>query len=186
MHPIINPMKLILILIADIIFAINLHAQKYSTKTGQVSFYSKAPLEDIKADNRQGSFVLDASTGEVAAVVLIKSFEFRNSLMQEHFNDNYMESDKYPKSTFIGKISNIQDVKFDKEGTYDVKVSGQLTIHGVTKEITEIGKISVKGDVVMIESVFLVTLADFGIKNDKVKNIAERIEVTVNAELKKK
>ncbi len=179
-------MKQFLILIAGVLFALNLHAQKYSTKTGHVSFYSKAPLEDIKADNRQGSFILDASTGEVAAVILIKSFEFKNALMQEHFNDNYMESEKYPKSTFIGKVANIQDVKFDKNGTYDVKVSGQLTIHGVTKEITETGKVAVKGDAVIIESAFFVALADFGIKNDKVKNIAERIEVTVNAELKKK
>lgn len=179
-------MKQFLILYAGFFLALNLHAQKYITKTGQVSFYSKAPLEDIKADNRQGSFILDASTGEVAVVVLIKSFEFKNSLMQEHFNDNYLESEKFPKSTFTGKITNIQEVQFDKNGTYNVKVSGQLTIHGVTKDISEAGKLSVKGDTVIIESTFFVALADFGIKNDRVKNIAERIEVTVNAELKKK
>ncbi len=179
-------MKQFLILFIGVFFALNLHAQKYVTKTAQVSFYSKAPLEDIKADNRQGSFILDATTGEVAAVVLIKSFEFKNSLMQEHFNDNYMESEKFPKSTFTGKITNIQEVQFDKNGTYDLKVSGQLTIHGITKEIAEAGKLSVKGDVVIIESTFFVALADFGIKNDRVKNIAERIEVTINAELKKK
>lgn len=178
-------MKKILIL-CNVVLALNLQAQKYATKTGQVSFYSKAPLEDIKADNRQASFILDASTGEVAAVVLIKSFEFKNSLMQEHFNDNYMESEKFPKSTFTGKIANIQDVRFDKNGTYDVKVSGQLTIHGVSKDINESGKLSVRGDAVIIETTFFVALADFGIKNDRVKNIAERIEVTVNAELKKK
>lgn len=179
-------MKQFLIICTGVFLALSLHAQKYVTKTGQVSFYSKAPLEDIKADNRQGSFILDAAKGEVAAVVLIKSFEFKNSLMQEHFNDNYMESEKFPKSTFTGKITNIQEVQFDKNGTYDVKVSGQLTIHGVTKEIAEPGKLSVKGDAVIIESTFFVALADFGIKNDRVKNIAERIEVTVNAELKKK
>lgn len=179
-------MKQFLIVCSGVFLTLNLSAQKYVTKTGQVSFYSKAPLEDIKADNRQGSFILDAATGEVAAVVLIKSFEFKNSLMQEHFNDNYLESEKFPKSTFTGKITNIQEVQFDKNGTYDVKVSGQLTIHGVTKEIAEAGKLSVKGGTVIIESTFFVALADFGIKNDRVKNIAERIEVTVNAELKKK
>lgn len=179
-------MKYFLIQVVVVFLALNLHAQKYSTKTGQVSFYSKTPLEDIKADTRQGSFILDAATGDVAAVILIKSFEFKNSLMQEHFNDNYLESEKFPKSTFTGKVTNIQDVKFDKNGTYDVKVSGQITIHGVTKDITETGKVTLKGDALIIESVFFVALADFGIKNDKIKNIAERIEVTVNAELKKK
>jgi hypothetical protein len=159
--------------------------QKYKTTTGSIGFFSKATLEDIKADNNQVTGLLDASNGNLAFIVLIKSFEFSNSLMQTHFNDNYMQSDSYPKSTFDGKITNNADVKYGTNGTYNVTVSGKLTIHGVTKEVTSSGTATVNGTNVTLKSSFKVKLEDYGIKNDKIKNIASEIEVNVNTVLAK-
>jgi hypothetical protein len=92
------------------------NAQKFMTKNGYIGFYSHTPVEDIKADNNQVASVLDVSTGEIAFQVLIKSFQFEKALMQEHFNENYLESDKFPRSTFSGKITNISEVNFSKTG----------------------------------------------------------------------
>lgn len=159
--------------------------QKYKTTTGSIGFYSKATLEDIEAKNNQVTGLLDASNGNLAYIVIIKSFEFDKSLMQTHFNDNYMQSDTYPKSTFDGKITNNQDVKYGTNGTYNVSVSGKLTIHGVTKDVTATGTVAVNGSTVTLKSSFKVKLEDYGIKNDKIKNIASEIEVNVNTALTK-
>src|SRR5688500_15365572 len=110
--------------------------QVLTTRTGHISFYSSAKLEDIEAHNYQVSSSLNTETGDMAYVVMIKSFQFKKALMQEHFNENYMESDKYPKSTFKGKITDLSKVNFNKDGTYNVKVQGDLFIHGVTKNVT--------------------------------------------------
>lgn len=160
--------------------------QKYNTKVGSVSFHSKATLEDIEAKNNQVSAGIDASTGDMAFVVLIKSFEFDKALMQTHFNDNYMESDKYDKSTFSGKITNNADVKYTVNGSYNVSVTGKLMIHGVTKDVTATGAIAVSGSTLTLTSSFRIKLEDYGIKNDKVKNISSDIEVKVNTSLAKK
>jgi YceI-like domain len=159
--------------------------QKYKTTTGSISFHSKATLEDIEAKNNQVTSLLDASNGNLAFIVIVKSFEFDKSLMQTHFNDNYMQSDTYPKSTFDGKITNNSDVKYGTNGTYEVTVSGKLTMHGVTKEVTAGGSVVVSGTNVTLKSSFKVKLEDYGIKNDKVKNIASDIEVNVNTTLVK-
>lgn len=159
--------------------------QKYKTTTGSVSFYSKASLEDIEAKNNQATALLDASNGNLAFIVIIKSFEFDKALMQTHFNDNYMQSDTYPKSTFEGKITNHADVNYAKTGTYNVSVTGKLTIHGVTKEVTTIGTAAVSGTNVTFKSSFKVKLEDYKINNDKVKNIASEIEVNLSAVLAK-
>src|SRR4030042_6695880 len=102
----------LIILFLTLFFAAN--AQKYMTKNGYIGFFSHTPLEDIKADNNQVASVLDISTGEIVFQVLIKSFHFEKTLMEEHFNENYMESDKFPKSTFTGKIINLSSVDFSK------------------------------------------------------------------------
>ena len=159
--------------------------QKYKTTTGSVNFYSKAALEDIEAKNNQATALLDASNGNLAFIVVIRSFEFDKSLMQTHFNDNYMQSDSYPKSTFDGKITNNADVNYGKNGDYNVTVTGKLTIHGVTKEVTATGTLTVSGTNVTVKSSFKVKLEDYGIKNDKIKNIASDIEVNVNSTLAK-
>lgn len=163
-----------------------MYAQTYSTQTGSIHFYSKAKLEDIEAETKQATSLLDASTGEIAFIVLIKSFEFDKALMQEHFNENYMHSDKFPKSTFSGKITNISAVNFAKNGTYTVEVEGKLTIHGVTKDVKEKGELTVDGNNIKINSRFTITLADYDIKNDKIQNISDKIDISVNAVLAKK
>ena len=109
------------------------------TKNGYIGFFSHTPMEDIKGDNNQVAGVLDISTGEMVFQALIKSFHFDRALMEEHFNENYMESDKFPKSSFKGKITNLSSVNFSKNGIYDVTVEGDLTIHDVTNKISTKG-----------------------------------------------
>src|ERR1039458_3627063 len=118
----------------------------YLTHTGHVWFYSHTPMEDIEGHNYQVGANLNSSTGDMAFSMLIKGFEFRRALMQEHFNENYMESDKYPKSTFKGKISNFSSINFDKNGTYKATVTGDLMMHGITKDISAAGTITVTSD----------------------------------------
>jgi polyisoprenoid-binding protein YceI len=113
------------------------------TRNGYISFYSQTPLETIKAENNQVVGALDVSSGEMVFQALIKSFHFDRALMEEHFNENYMESDKIPKATFKGKITNLSSIDFTKNGTYDATVEGELTIHGVTKNISSKGSIEV-------------------------------------------
>jgi len=129
---------------------------------------------------------LDVATGKMEFAVLIKAFQFEKALMQEHFNENYLESDKYPKSTFKGEITNIKSVDFSKDGEYEVNVKGELTIHGETKAIEAPGKIIVKNGNVTANSSFEVAVADFNISVPAVvrDNIAKivRIDVSVNYE----
>ena len=136
-------MKHIAILFFLMIAGYPANAQKYMTKNGFIGFYSKTSMEEIKADNNQVAGVLDTGTGEMVFQVLIKSFHFERALMEEHFNENYMESEKYPKSTFKGKITNLPSVSFSKNGTYDVTVDGDLTIHNVTNKVSMKGTIEV-------------------------------------------
>ncbi len=180
--------KIIALLFIGIISLSSANAQKYMTKTGHIKFYSETPIETIEADNNQVNAALDSQTGDFVFKVLIKSFQFEKALMQEHFNENYMESDKFPNSTFQGKVTNLSDVNFAKEGSYDVTIEGDLTIHGVTKKISEKGTFTVKaGDKIEGKSKFNVKPADYDIKipGAVVKNIAETLEVTVNIELAK-
>lgn len=164
------------------------NAQKYVTKNGFIRFYSEAPMENIQADNRQVNAALDVATGEFVFKVLMKSFEFEKALMQEHFNENYVESDKFPNGTFVGKVTNIGEIDFLKEGTYEALVEGDLTIHGVTNKVSEKGTFTVMpGGKVQGKSKFFVKVADYQIKipSTVVNNIAESIEVTVDLELSK-
>jgi hypothetical protein len=159
------------------------HAQgKYFTRNGYIKFYSHAPLEDIEAHNRQVTSFLDTETGEFAFSVLMKSFQFEKALMQEHFNENYVESDKYPKSTFKGKIVNPEEVDLTKDGVYNVKVDGDLTIHGVTNKVSHDGTIEVKSGKITAKSKFPVAVADYNISIPAVvrDNIAKEVEVTVD------
>lgn len=157
-------------------------AQKYYTKNGNISFFSKTSVEDIKADNNQVMSVLNTQNGELQFSVLIKSFHFEKALMEEHFNENYLESAKYPKSTFKGTIADIAKVNFAADGTYPVSVSGDLTMHGVTKKVTTAGKIIVKAGKITGNAVFSVALADYKIEVPKLveNNISKTIQVTVN------
>lgn len=154
---------------------------RFFTKTGHIDFYSHTSVEDIKAANDQVTSFLDINTGEMVFSVLNRSFQFPKPLMQEHFNENYMESEKFPKSGFEGKITNLKAVDFAKPGKYPVKVSGKLTIHGVTKDIESPGDLTVDKDKVMGDAVFSINPEDYGIKIPAVvrQNIAEAFKITV-------
>ena len=176
---------LVNIVAAFLMFGNIAQAQKFMTKNGNISFFSSMPMENIEAHNKQVNSAIDSKTGDFVVKVLIKSFEFEKALMQEHFNENYMESDKFPNATLSGKIKNIADVDFAKDGSYPADVEGKLTIHGVTKDVTEKGTITVKGGKVNAVSTFNVTLADYGIEipNTVVNNISKTIQVKVDLNL---
>ncbi len=166
----------------------NLFAQKYMTRTAKVTFFSATPMENIEAFNNEAAAVLDSKTGDFVVQLPIKSFKFEKALMQEHFNENYMESDKYPKAEYKGKITNLSAVNFAKDGTYPVTTSGKLTMHGVTKDVNIPATIIVKGGDATMSSKFKVAPADYKIAIPKLVEgkIAKEIEVTVNGILNKK
>lgn len=157
------------------------YTQAYVTKNGMIRFYSEAPVEKIEAVNRQVNTALLVPTGDFVFKVLIKSFNFEKALMQEHFNENYLESDKYPEATFLGKITNIKDINFTKEGTYPSTVEGKLTIHGQTQLVKQNGTIEIKNGAVTARTKFNILLSDYHISvpNTLVNNISKSIEVTV-------
>jgi polyisoprenoid-binding protein YceI len=140
-------------------------AQRIFSRNANVSFdaTSNKSLEEVDAKTNTGTIVIDAGTGAVEAAVLMKSFQFKKALMQEHFNENYVESSKYPKATFKGKITDASKVSFATDGTYKVLVAGNLTMHGVTKQVSAPATITVKGGKVSAQTDFTVALADYGI-----------------------
>jgi len=161
----------LLVLFLTIVLAAN--AQKYMTKNGYIGFFSHTPMEDIKGDNNQVVGAIDISTGELVFQALIKSFHFDRALMEEHFNENYMESDKFPKSVFKGKITNLASVDFTKPGTYEVTVEGDLTIHDVTNKISTKGTIEVVSGGINANSKFKIVPEDYkivipGVVRDKI------------------
>ena len=176
-----------LILAFIFLTALSAGAQKFITKTGYIKFYSDAPLEKIAAHNRQVNCALDATTGDFIFRVLMKSFEFEKALMQEHFNENYVESDKYPNATFLGKITNIKDINLTKDGTYDANVEGKLTIHGVTNNVKEMGTFEVKQGKLVGKAKFNIVVADYKITITGTvgSNISKTVEVTVDVSLDK-
>jgi hypothetical protein len=138
-------------------------AQKFFTKTGRIDFNATAPSspEKIEAVNKTVTCVLDAASGNIQFAVLIKGFTFERALMQEHFNENYLESDKFPKAEFKGTITNNSTVNYAKDGDYTVTVKGKLTLHGETRDVESPGKISVKGGKVAATASFSAVLGDY-------------------------
>jgi polyisoprenoid-binding protein YceI len=153
-------------------------AQKYITEKSYTSFFSHAAIEDIKADNKKAAGIFNTATNDIVFSIPINEFQFAKSLMQEHFNEKYMESDKYPKSTFQGKIS---DFNLSTDGEQKVKASGNLTIHGVTNKIEVPGTIEKQGDNLVMKSKFIVRLKDYKIAIPQLlwQNIAEEVEVAL-------
>jgi polyisoprenoid-binding protein YceI len=137
-----------------------LSAQKFFTKAGLVRFESKTSLENIEAVNRSVTAVLDQSSGALQFSLNIRGFEFQKALMQEHFNENYMESDKFPKADFKGTIVQMPTTP----GSYDVTAKGKLTIHGVTKDVSIPGKLIIEGENIKLKSAFPVSPADYNIE----------------------
>src|ERR1700761_6744586 len=152
-------MKILSILFFAILASISVRAQDiYGTDDGKISFYSKTPVQDINPVSKQLAGAMNAKTKKVFFKVPMRSFVFQNSLMQEHFNENYVESDKYPNATFNGEIQGNDDLT--KDGTYKVTVKGKLNIHNVDQERTIEGTITVKGGQITIHSEFMVKVAD--------------------------
>ena len=152
---------------------------RYFTKSGAINFFSKAPLEDITADNNQVLSIIDASNAKMAISILMKSFLFDKALMQEHFNENYVESDKYPKATFKGEILDFNTLS---ENPKDFKVKGALNIHGVSKDIIVVATMNKVNNTITAVGNFIINLEDFEVEIPAVvaKNIAKNIKVTFN------
>ncbi len=150
-------------------------------KASRISFFSEAPLENISAVTEKASSALDTGRYEMAFKVAINTFEFKKRLMQEHFNENYMESNRFPHATFNGKIN--EPIDWHRDGTYPVSVVGMLDIHGVEKRYVIPATITVKGASVAATAKFNVRVADHDVKIPRIviKNIAEVVEVTVSA-----
>jgi len=160
-----------------------LNAQtRYMDRAGKASFFSKAPLENIEAHNDQVLSLLDVEKGEVAVSMLMKGFQFEKALMQEHFNEKYIESDKFPKATFKGKIKDISKLDLTKDGNYVVDVVGEVTIHGETQPLETKVDFTVKGGQVNANSTFKLRVKDFKITIPTlvIKNIAEEVEVKIS------
>ena len=134
----------------------------YLTNKGETTFFSETPVEDISAVNKNSVSIINTATGDVAVQMVMKQFDFPNKLMQEHFNENYMDSDKYPKAVFKGKL--VEKIDYTKNGTYDVSATGDLTIHGVTKPRTLKGKLTVAEGTISINAEFDVALVDHNIE----------------------
>ncbi len=155
----------------------------YMTKTGKISFYSRAKSpEKVEADNNEVSSIMNIQTGDFVFQLLVKSFHFEKALMEEHFNENYVESGKFPKSSFKGKISNLTAINFTKDGAYPVTVQGDLTMHGVTNKVSSTGSITVKGGKISAFSKFSIKLKDYKVSVPSLvaDKISEEIDVTVD------
>ena len=154
---------------------------RFIDRAGEAHFFSASPIENIEAFNKQALSVLDMQTGEILAVVLMKSFEFEKSLMQEHFNENYVESDKYPKATFKGKILNLKEVDFTKDGTYVLQVDGEMSLHGVTRSVNTKAEATITNGAIQAKAEFYLAVKDFNIEIPRlvVNNISEKIRVNV-------
>jgi len=160
----------------------------FITRHGQVSFFSKTPMENIDALNNEVSSVLNSKTGEIGFAVLVKSFHFERALMEEHFNENYVESDKYPKASFRGKLTNVAAVDFTKDGSYAVTAEGDMTLHGITQKITVPGTIIIKGGLPQVQAKFKLAPGQYSIKIPSLvaDKIAESMNVSVDCRYEKK
>ena len=169
-----------LIVIIMLFAVVKAPAQQLVTRNGYIGFFSKTPLEDVKAETSQANAAVDLSKQSLAFAVLIKGFLFTKELMQEHFNENYVESDKYPKATFSGTYTGNVDVT--KSGDYPVQVKGNLTLHGVTQAITVPATFQVQSRTLTGKSSFALKPEDFAIKIPALvrEKIAQQISVSIN------
>ncbi len=170
-------LSLVMLLLSHLAFS-----QVYLTRNGTIRFFSEAPLENIEAVNRQVMSALNTETGEFVFRLPMRSFTFDKALMQEHFNDNFVESHTYPNSSFQGFILDLKKIDFDSGGEFDVLVEGKLTIKDVTKKVRESGTLTIKKGEVAGSTVFIIRPEDYNIRipGRYVRNIASDIEVYVD------
>jgi polyisoprenoid-binding protein YceI len=169
----------------SVVMVVNAHAQKVFTKTGTIRFEANTPLENIDATSNKGTAVIDLASGKIEVKMLVKTFKFQKALMEEHFNENYMESLKFPDAVFVGDITDVKTINLTQNGTYKVNVKGKLTMHGVTKDVTAPGSVTVKGGTIAdAKANFKVLVADYNITipsavRDKIAKEA-KIDVSFN------
>jgi hypothetical protein len=180
--------KALMLLLLFTAFRWEAKGQLYYTKNGNISFFSKTILENIDASNNQVISVINFQTGSIQFSLLNNAFNFPKAKMQEDFNENYIESDKYPRSAFKGTISDISNVDISKDGSYKVNVKGSLTIHGVTKNISVPATILIREGNLSATSVFHILVRDYNISVPSIMSnkIGESIEVRVNCRYEKK
>jgi polyisoprenoid-binding protein YceI len=173
-------MRKIILISSLVMCALIAHGQVFTTRTGFIGFYSKTPLEDIKAENNQVYAAIDAAKKNIAFTLLVKGFIFTKELMQEHFNENYVESDKYPKANFIGSFTG--DFVPDKDGTYNILVRGNLTLHNITKAIEVPATLEITTGKLSGKSEFKLKPEDFNISIPSIvrEKITKDITVRVN------
>lgn len=159
--------------------SIALHAQKFTSEKALITFFSDAAIEDIKAENNRVGSLFNATNGEIVYIVKINDFKFDKALMREHFNEKYMEIEKFPKSTFNGKILGFNA---NTAGEQKVRAVGVLNIHGVNKNVEIPGTLEFAGGKAIMKAKFMVKLADYNIKIPKLvwQNIAEEVEVKID------
>jgi polyisoprenoid-binding protein YceI len=181
--------KLMYVIIPVLFFALVAFSStpgKLISKNVHVSFFSHTAVEDITANNYKVLSTIDPTTGAAVFSVPMQSFEFEKALMQEHFNGkDFLNTKTFPKAKFTGKIVNLADVDFDKDGSYEAIVKGELTIKETAKPVEAKGTITVKGRAVIVRTKFNIVLADYGITFKKGKpstNVAKEVEATVDAE----
>ena len=157
-----------------------LQAQLYKCTEGTVSFFSEAPVENIDAKSKSINSFINTDARTIAFVIPVSSFVFKKALMQEHFNEKYMESEKFPMLKFSGTIN--EPIDFTKDGVYKVTATGKLTIHGIENQVTESGTITIKSNAMQLTTEFMVALNDYKIEIPKLlfQNIAENISVKLN------
>jgi polyisoprenoid-binding protein YceI len=161
--------------------------EKYISSKTHIKFFSSTPVEDIEANNYTSVSTINPTTGDVVFSVPMQSFEFEKALMQQHFNnEHFLETNVYPKSKFKGIIINLNKINFTKDGVYQAEIEGELTIKDIKKPVKLVGSIEVKGKTLIINSVFNITLADYGIAFDESEmvstKIGKSIKITVLAE----
>lgn len=177
--------KTFLLAITYFLFLASIQGQKFFTKNGKITFFSSTAAEDIEGVTRSAVAVLDSRTGDLQFAVLIKSFEFKKALMQEHFNENYIESDKYPRSEFKGVITNNAAINYATDGSYPASAHGTLSLHGHSKQIDVTGTITIRNGTPSLASLFQVKISDFGITVPRIHrdNISSTIRITVDCPL---
>lgn len=181
-------MKKAILSVFSLLVLTNLSAQKYFSKDAKVYFSATSSMEKIEATNNKGTLVIDAASSKLEAAILVKGFHFEKALMEEHFNENYMESGKFSKASFAGDITDMKIVIMTKDGDYKVNVKGKLTMHGVTKDVATTATLTVKGGAIaMGKTSFKVLMADYAIAipgavKDK---IAKEAKIDVDATLQK-
>lgn len=169
--------NIIATIVISLFFAANTNAQNYICRNGETSFFSETPLENIAALNKTVTSVLNIATNEIAVKMVMTEFKFKNHLMEEHFNENYMESTKFPNGIFKGKIN--EAINWNKDDSFDVTTKGLLTMHGVSKERILKGKLTIKGEEISLLCDFNIPLVDHKIDVPKLVmvKIAENIAV---------